>query len=50
VVVAWAFGDALRRVGPFDRVVFAVLDRAAGTPTHEAFAGTVGTTLGGPEA
>ncbi|MEH1124940.1 TIGR02452 family protein [Micromonospora sp. CPCC 206061] len=36
-VVARAFGDALRRVGPFDHVVFAVLDRAPGTPTHEAF-------------
>ncbi|GLI01774.1 TIGR02452 family protein [Phytohabitans aurantiacus] len=43
-VVARAFDDALRRVGPFDHVVFAVLDHAPGTPTHRAFLGAVGTT------
>jgi uncharacterized protein (TIGR02452 family) len=37
-VVADAFAAALRRVGGFELVVFAVLDRAPGTPTLRAFA------------
>lgn len=37
-VVAGAFADALHQVPYFDLVRFAVLDRAAGTPTHQAFA------------
>ena len=37
-VVADAFATALRRVGLFDHVVFAVLDRLPGTPTYRAFA------------
>jgi uncharacterized protein (TIGR02452 family) len=37
-VVASAFAAALDRVDTFDHVVFAVLDRAPGTPTFDAFA------------
>jgi uncharacterized protein (TIGR02452 family) len=37
VGVADAFAAALDRVGGFARVVFAVLDRAAGTPAYRAF-------------
>jgi uncharacterized protein (TIGR02452 family) len=37
-VVADAFGAALRQVDAFERVVFAVLDRAPGTPTYRRFA------------
>lgn len=44
-VVAESFDAALRRVEAFDRVTFAVLDTAPGTPTHHcfthAFTGTV---------
>jgi hypothetical protein len=36
--VADAFARGLRELDRFDRVVFAVLDRAPGTPTHGAFA------------
>jgi uncharacterized protein (TIGR02452 family) len=36
--VAAAFTEALDRVDAFDHVVFAVLDRVAGTPTYHAFA------------
>jgi uncharacterized protein (TIGR02452 family) len=39
-VVAGAFADAVRAVGAFDEVCFAVLDRAADTPTYRAFADT----------
>jgi uncharacterized protein (TIGR02452 family) len=39
-VVAQAFAAALRRVGLFDHVVFAVLDRAPASPTYHAFADT----------
>jgi uncharacterized protein (TIGR02452 family) len=39
--VAHAFNAALRRIKLFDHVVFAVLDRAPGTPTHQAFTRTV---------
>jgi uncharacterized protein (TIGR02452 family) len=38
--VATAFADALRAVGAFDEVCFAVLDRAPGTPSYRAFADT----------
>lgn len=37
-VVAAAFTAALDRVDAFDHVVFAVLDRAPGTPTYQTFA------------
>jgi uncharacterized protein (TIGR02452 family) len=37
-LVAAAFTAALDRVDAFDHVVFAVLDRAPGTPTYHAFA------------
>ncbi|WP_240746594.1 TIGR02452 family protein [Cryptosporangium phraense] len=37
-VVAQVFAAALRRGPRFDQVVFAVLDRAPGTPTYTAFA------------
>ena len=38
-VVATAFAAQLARArGQFDHVVFAVLDRQHGTPTHAAFA------------
>ena len=40
--VAHAFADALREVGPIDRVVFAVLDHQSGTPVHAAFASMFG--------
>jgi uncharacterized protein (TIGR02452 family) len=36
-IVAAAFAEALRQVGPFDRVVFAVRDSAPGTPAYVAF-------------
>lgn len=42
VLVARAFVDALRVVDYFDHVVFAVLDRVAGTPVHKAFARSSG--------
>jgi hypothetical protein len=35
--VADAFVRAMRQVPAFDRIVFAVLDRVAGTPTLRAF-------------
>ena len=42
VVVAEAWSEALRRVPCFDHVVFAVLDRAPGTPTLRAFTDILG--------
>lgn len=36
-VVASTFREALRDNGPFEHVVFAVLDRQRGTPTHAVF-------------
>lgn len=41
-VVAEAFAGALRDRPHFDEVVFAVLDRQRGAPTHAAFARTLG--------
>ena len=41
-VVAGAWSDALHRVPHFDRVVFAVLDRAPATPTLRTFADILG--------
>jgi hypothetical protein len=40
--VAGAFDAALRQVGAFDQVVFAVLDRAADAPTYRAFERALG--------
>ncbi|HEX5598039.1 MAG TPA: TIGR02452 family protein, partial [Micromonosporaceae bacterium] len=43
VVVAEAFAGALAETaGWFDRMVFAVMDRAAGSPIHAAFAARFG--------
>jgi uncharacterized protein (TIGR02452 family) len=41
-VVADAFAVALREIDRFDRVVFAVYDKAPGTPVHAAFARVFG--------
>lgn len=49
-VVADAFAAALQQVDAFEHVVFAVLDRAPGTPTYRAFAERLGAAGNAPAA
>ena len=45
--VASAFAGALREVGQFDRVIFAIRDDRSGTPVYRAFESVFGP-LSGP--
>jgi uncharacterized protein (TIGR02452 family) len=45
--VAAAFADALREVGQFDRVIFAIRDDRSGTPVYRAFESAFAPSSGG---